>query len=150
MTIIHIFYGTESGNAEMVADDVAAALQERGFDTEIAELSDADVDSLGEKTLAVFITSTYGEGSLPETAAPFYDNLIAQRPDLTGLSFGAFGLGDSAYESFNNGIETLRAALIDLGARQLGETVKHDAAGAETASDLASSWAGTVTDLIPV
>ncbi|MGV0807977.1 flavodoxin domain-containing protein [Mycolicibacterium setense] len=150
MTTIHILYGTESGNAEMVADDVAAVLQERGFDTEIAELCDVGIESLADMTLAVFITSTYGEGSLPETAAPFYDRLVAQRPDLTGLSFGAFGLGDSAYESFNNGIETLRAMLIDLGARQLGETAKHDAGGAETASDLAFSWASVVTDLIPV
>lgn len=150
MATIHILFGTESGNAEMVADDIAAALQERGIDTTITELSDASVEDLTDMSTAIFITSTYGEGDLPETAAPFHEALLEQRPDLSGLSFGAFGLGDSGYETFNNGIETLRGALSDLGARQIGATAKHDAAGAEVASDLAAAWAGDLVELLPV
>lgn len=141
MSSIHIFYGTESGNAEMVADDVAEVLREQGFDTTIAELSDVSVADLTGLNRVVFITSTYGEGELPETAAPFFEALVDERPDLSSLSFGAFGLGDSAYETFNNGIERLRAALTGLGAYQIGETAKHDAASGEPATDLARIWA---------
>jgi MioC protein len=144
MSSIHIFYGTESGNAEMVADDVAEVLQEQGFDTTIAELSDVSVTDLTNLNRVVFITSTYGEGELPETAAPFFEALLDERPDLSGLSFGAFGLGDSAYETFNNGIERLRAALSGLGAYQIGQTAKHDAASGEPATDLARTWAASL------
>jgi MioC protein len=149
VSTIHILFGTESGNAEMVADDIAAALQGRGFETEIAELSEDVAADLADMELAVFVTSTYGEGDLPESAAPFYETLLAERPDLSGLSFGAFGLGDSVYETFNNGIDTLRGALSGLGARQIGETAKHDAASGDLASNLASSWAATLLDLVP-
>ncbi|MFI6367732.1 flavodoxin domain-containing protein [Nocardia sp. NPDC050630] len=149
MTTIHILFGTESGNAEMVADDIAATLQSEGFETEIAELSDSLVPGLADMRLAVVITSTYGEGELPESAALFHEALLRERPDLSGLSFGAFGLGDSVYETFNNGIETLHRVLIALGARQIGETAKHDAASGEPADDLASTWAGSLMDRIP-
>ena len=144
MSSIHIFYGTESGNAEMVADDVAEVLQEQGFDTTINELSDVTVADLTDLNRVVFITSTYGEGELPETAAPFFEALLDERPDLSGLSFAAFGLGDSAYETFNNGIERLRAALTGLGAYQIGETAKHDAASGEPATDLARIWSASL------
>lgn len=150
MSTIHILYGTESGNAEMVADDIADALQGKGFDTEVLELSADLVADLAGMELAVLVTSTYGEGELPESAAPFYEALLSERPDLSGLGFSAFGLGDSVYETFNDGIETLRGALSDLGARQIGETAKHDAASGEPASDLASNWAASLPDLIAV
>ncbi|WP_218780569.1 flavodoxin domain-containing protein [Rhodococcus sp. NCIMB 12038] len=149
MSTIHILFGTESGNAEMVADDIAAVLQDQGLDTEIAELSEDVVADLAGIELAVFVTSTYGEGDLPESAAPFYEALLSERPDLSRLSFGAFGLGDSAYETFNNGIDTLRHTLSGLGARQIGETAKHDAASGDPASDLASTWAALLLDLVP-
>ncbi|MBY3792987.1 flavodoxin domain-containing protein [Rhodococcus fascians] len=149
MTTIHILFGTESGNAEMAADDIAEALQGQGFDTDITELSEADTSSLAEMELAVFVTSTYGEGSLPETAEPFHHTLITELPDLSNLHYAAFGLGDSGYETFNNGIETLRAALDRLGAQQIGETAKHDAASGESVTDVASTWAQTLMSLIP-
>jgi MioC protein len=149
MPIVHVLFGTESGNAEMVADDIAASFQDQGFETVTAELTDVEVTSLAEMEVAVFVTSTYGEGELPETAAPFFDALVADRPDLTGLRFAAFGLGDSVYETFNNGIETLRTALLDLGAEQIGETAKHDAASSAPATDLATSWSGELLTLIP-
>ncbi|KQS65701.1 flavodoxin domain-containing protein [Modestobacter sp. Leaf380] len=144
MSIVHIYYGTESGNAEMVADDVAEVLQGQGLQTVIVEMADIDIADLADIERAVFITSTYGEGDLPETTAPFHDQLVEQRPDLSGLSFGAFGLGDSVYETYNNGIDTLRSTLVELGARQLGETAKHDAASGEPATDLAQEWATTL------
>ncbi|MEV6986982.1 flavodoxin domain-containing protein [Sphaerisporangium sp. NPDC051017] len=149
MTVVHVLFGTESGNAEMVADDIAAAFGDQGFETVIAELTDVEVPDLAAMEIAVFVSSTYGEGGLPETAAPFYDALMAERPDLTGLRFAAFGLGDSIYETFNNAIETIRAALLELGAEQIGTTAKHDAASTTPATDLAEAWARDLLTLMP-
>ncbi|MEU9890604.1 flavodoxin domain-containing protein [Sphaerisporangium sp. NPDC051011] len=149
MTVVHVLFGTESGNAEMVADDIAAAFGDQGFETVIAELTDVEVPDLAAMEITVFVSSTYGEGGLPETAAPFYDALMAERPDLTGLRFAAFGLGDSIYETFNNAIETIRAALLELGAEQIGTTAKHDAASTTPATDLAEAWARDLLTLMP-
>lgn len=149
MTDVHILYGTESGNAEMVAEDIAAAFGEQGFITETAELTDVEIGDLLTMKLAVFVTSTYGEGGLPESSAPFHEALVAERPDLSGMRFAAFGLGDSIYETFNNAIETVRTSLLDLGAEQVGETAKHDAASAAPATELALAWARDLLTLMP-
>ncbi|WP_327313571.1 flavodoxin domain-containing protein [Streptomyces sp. NBC_01235] len=149
MTVVHVLFGTESGNAEMVADDIAAAFGDQGFETVTAELTDVEVSDLADMHIAVFVSSTYGEGGLPETAAPFYDALMAERPDLTGVRFAAFGLGDSVYETFNNAIETLRTALLELGAEQIGTTARHDAASTTPATELAEAWARDLLALMP-
>ncbi|MET8977973.1 flavodoxin domain-containing protein [Streptomyces sp. NPDC004539] len=148
MTVVHVLFGTESGNAEMVADDIAAAFGDQGFETVTAELTDVGVSDLAAMEIAVFVSSTYGEGGLPETAAPFYDALMAERPDLTGVRFAAFGLGDSVYETFNHAIDTLRGALLELGAEQIGTTARHDAASTTPATDLAGTWAGDLLALV--
>ncbi|WP_181801105.1 flavodoxin domain-containing protein [Streptomyces shenzhenensis] len=148
MTVVHVLFGTESGNAEMVADDIAAAFGGQGFETVTAELTDVEMSDLPAMEIAVFVSSTYGEGGLPETAAPFYEALMAERPDLTGVRFAAFGLGDSVYETFNNAIETLRTALLQLGAEQIGTTARHDAASTTPATDLAEAWARDLLTLV--
>lgn len=93
-----VLYGTESGNAEMVADDVAATLEGLGWEPQIVAMDDEveRFELVGEGHV-VLITSTYGEGGLPETAAPLYEALVAERPDLSEVAFAAFGLGDSSY-----------------------------------------------------
>ncbi|MFI1705101.1 flavodoxin domain-containing protein [Streptomyces griseoruber] len=149
MTVVHVLYGTESGNAEMVADDIAAAFVDQGYETVTAELTDVEVSDLAAMQIAVFVSSTYGEGGLPETAAPFHDALLTERPDLSGVRFAAFGLGDSIYETFNNAIETIRTALLELGAEQIGTTAKHDAASTTPATELADAWARELLTLMP-
>lgn len=144
MNTLTILFGTESGNAEMVAEDVAAALADNGIEARVTGMEDYDVDELGNEKLVVLITSTYGEGELPESAAPFYEALTKSEPDLSGLRFAAFGLGDSTYETYNNGIATLIATFTDLGASQLGETGYHDADSGLPASDVAIEWASTI------
>jgi MioC protein len=141
---VTILYGTESGNAELVADDVAAALAEQGVESVLAGMEDYEVARLASEEFVIVITSTYGEGELPETATPFYEQLMGQRPRLDGFRFAAFGLGDSTYETFCNGIEILGGALRDLGATQLGQTGRHDASSGEDLSELATRWAQTV------
>jgi MioC protein len=137
---IQILFGTESGNAEMVADDISEALESRGLKNEITALDSFDVDELPEVDVAIFITSTYGDGELPMTTAPFHEALVVAEPDLGSLRFCAFGLGDRTYETYNNAITVLATTLTELGATQLGEIGRHDASGAESYTDAAVAW----------
>ncbi|WP_138464280.1 flavodoxin domain-containing protein [Poseidonocella sp. HB161398] len=136
-----ILFGTESGNSEMAADDIADFLNDNGGEAEVVAMEDYDVADLAAEGFAVVITSTYGEGELPETTQPFYDALKESRPDLSGLRFAAFGLGDSTYETYGNGIDIVAALLAELGAVQVGETGRHDAAKTVTLTDAATGWA---------
>ncbi len=67
-------------------------------------MGDYPVEDLCGQQMVILITSTYGEGDLPDTAIPFFDALKQQKPDLPSREFAAFGLGDGSYDTYNNGI----------------------------------------------
>ncbi|MNW19014.1 Cindoxin [compost metagenome] len=73
--------------------------------------------------------------------------MITQSPDLSGVEFAAFGLGDSTYETYGNGIDVVSAKLKELGATQVGETGRHDAAKGEALADVAVNW---ITETLPL
>jgi len=140
MNTATILFGTETGNAEMVADEISNTLGEFGFTGTVHNMEEYKVDDLRGQQMVVVVTSTYGEGDLPDTAIPFYDALVKNRPDLSSTRFAAFGLGDSSYDTYNNGITTLVKAVADLGATQIGETGRHDASSGIDPSDTATFW----------
>lgn len=138
---IHILYGTETGNAEMLAEDIAGEM-EAEHDVTVANLSDFEPTDFEESTLYLLVCSTYGDGELPASAQPFAEKMKVKEPDLSGVHFGIFGMGDSEYdETFNGGPKTLAELMIARGATQLGERVAHDASGPHMAEDLAFPWA---------
>ena len=78
-----------------------------------------------------------------------YQELDEHKPDLNGLKFAVFGLGDSIYdETFNHGGEIMAKKLKDLGATQVGEHGRHDAASTVKPTTQAEEWAGALTAVI--
>lgn len=140
MDTVTILFGTESGNSEMVADDISKALEDNGIKSEVFGMEDYDVSDLGAHQMVIIVSSTYGEGDLPQTALPFFNALNQVQPDLSSTRFAAFGLGDSTYDTYNLGISTLVSAFTELGATQVGETGRHDADSGLDASDVAVTW----------
>jgi MioC protein len=140
---IAVLYGTETGNAEMLAEDIASHLS--GHDTSIANLSDVRPGDLAQDTFYLIVCSTYGDGELPASAKPFGVRMQEANPDLSGVHFAVFGMGDSEYpETFNFGGKQIEAMLTGAGALMLGERVTHDASGSDMAEDLAMPWADAV------
>lgn len=138
---ISILYGTETGNAEMLAEDIQAEL-ENEHEVTCENLADVDPADLDPTCLHLLVCSTYGDGELPASAQPFAEAVEAQKPDFSGIVFGIFGLGDSEYdETFNGGPKLLAELMIAHGAAQIGERIAHDASGPDLAEDLAFPWA---------
>ncbi|GAB1381556.1 flavodoxin domain-containing protein [Pararhodobacter aggregans] len=136
---IAILYGTETGNAEMLAEDIASHLSDH--DTSVTNLSDFDPADFDRETFYVVVTSTYGDGELPASAQPFATAMDRAAPNLSGIRFAIFGMGDSEYpETFNFGGKRLEEILTGAGAERVGERVTHDASGADMADDLALPW----------
>ncbi|WP_411389764.1 flavodoxin domain-containing protein [Pseudomonas sp. MPB23] len=140
---IHVLYGTETGNAEMVADDIVDALS-ADVSIESFDMSKYSVADLSNDVFYFIVCSTYGDGELPQSAQPFFEALNRQQPNLSGLQFAVFGLGDSFYETFNRGSEIIAQALIELGAEQVGERGIHDASAGQLPADIAMPWAKAV------
>lgn len=141
---ISILYGTESGNSEMAADDINDTLQEAGYETIIYAMEKYDISKLQENEKVILISSTFGEGEFPETTIPFFEALNSNKPNLSSLEFAAFGLGDSTYENYNNAIDSLVNIFNELGAIQIGNTGKHDAAKGADLSEAVISWAQAI------
>lgn len=143
MTII-ILYGTETGNAEMLADDLSYKLA-GAHTVRVLNMDQADISIFDEDALFLIVTSTYGDGELPTSARPFHEQLSSARPDLSGKHFAVFGLGDSKYpDTFNFGGKHFEDLLTSLGARPIATRGMHDASGQELAEDMAERWLNEV------
>ncbi|GAA1292094.1 MAG: flavodoxin domain-containing protein [Brevibacterium sp.] len=137
-----ILYGTESGNAEIVAEDISDDLGDDAV--VVSDMADFDTSELVAGDFLVVICSTHGDGELPTSARPFHEELSEARPDLTGLRYSMFGLGDSSYETYSQGSEHIDRLLASLSAERVGEYGRHDAADGTLPNDDAIEWARTV------
>ncbi|MEM6984908.1 MAG: flavodoxin domain-containing protein [Pseudomonadota bacterium] len=137
---IALLYGTESGNTEMLCDDIAEALDAE-HQCEIRDLSTVSPTDFDADTFYVFLCSTFGNGDLPSNAEMFVDNLETEAPSLGHVTFCMFGLGDSVFaDTFAHGSETLLNVLLNHGAVQIGERGIHDASTGEMPEDIAIPW----------
>ncbi|MFF2084471.1 flavodoxin domain-containing protein [Nocardia sp. NPDC058176] len=134
-----ILFGSEIGTGEAVADRLADELH--AHEVSVYDMMDFDPGDLELDDFHIIVCSTYGDGDLPTGAEPFFDELDATRPDLTGLRFAVFGLGDSVYgDTFNRGGEIAAEKLAARGAVQVGEHARHDASTEIKAKDMAVEW----------
>ncbi|GAB99955.1 putative FMN-binding protein [Gordonia namibiensis NBRC 108229] len=141
-----ILYGTETGTGELVADAIADALNQH--DPSIYDMSEYAVEDLDPADFLVIVCSTYGEGELPTGAEPFAEELESVNPDLSGLRFAVFGLGDSIYDTFNRGGEIVAEMLTKRGAVQVGEHARHDNSSSIKPAKQAEEWAEGIAELV--
>lgn len=138
---ITVLYGTESGNSELIAEDLGQKLRETFDDVEVFDLQDVDPASLNPERFTIVVCSTHGEGELPNTAIAFAEAFDATPPDLTGLRYAMFGLGDTFYEeTYSQGSEHIDRRFTERGAVRVGEYGRHDASSWDLGSDLALEW----------
>lgn len=136
---IVVLFGSEMGTAENVAEAIAGELS--GYETTVFDMSEFDLADLDRHAFHIIVCSTYGDGDLPTGAEPFFEALEAQQPDLTGLRFAVFGLGDSVYGStFNQGGEIAAERLTALGGTQVGEHARHDASTEIEPTEMGREW----------
>ncbi|KAG6442567.1 hypothetical protein O3G_MSEX002457 [Manduca sexta] len=72
-------------------------------------------------SLAVFCMATYGEGDPTDNSMEFYEWIKNGDPDLTGLNYAVFGLGNKTYEHYNAVAIYLDKRLEELGATRVFE-----------------------------
>ncbi|MFW0783872.1 flavodoxin family protein [Gordonia sp. CPCC 206044] len=143
-----ILYGTETGTGELVADAISDVLAV-DHDPSIYDMSEYAVEDLTADDFLVVVCSTYGEGELPTGAEPFAEELDSVNPDLSGLRFAVFGLGDTVYgETFNRGGEIMAEMLTKRGAVQVGEHARHDASSTIKPAKQAAEWAEGIASVV--
>ena len=122
-----ILFGTETGNAEMLAHDAATAAKSAGFAADVRGMDEISVDELCEVQRLLIFCSTWGDGEQPDNAQDFFDAVSECSPsDLTGVNYGVLALGDTAFDLFCESGKEWDALLEEKGANRLVERMDCD------------------------
>ncbi|MCX8997273.1 sulfite reductase subunit alpha [Rhizobiaceae bacterium BDR2-2] len=141
---LHILYGTQTGNAERVAMDAAASARGLGLAPEVLGLDDVSMEQLAAMRHVVVVTSTYGEGEMPDNAQLFWEALSAgAAPRLEGLRFAVLALGDTGYDGFCQAGKLIDTRLEQLGATRIATRRDCDI----DYEDAAAAWLGETLPL---
>lgn len=135
-----VLFGTVTGTAEDLADELVEALEEVGMDTETVDMIDAGPNVFEEDRAVVVCIATHGDGELPTDAVDFYEAMDEERPDLGGVVFGVCGLGDSAYEDFCEAGRFMSRFLSELGAEEVIERYEIDGFVDDEVVEEARKW----------
>ena len=142
-----VLYGTESGNSELIAQDLGDKLTADGHESQVSDLQDFEPEAITTESFYIIVCSTHGDGELPNTAIDFFEKFSKFEADLSGVRYAMFGLGDSFYEeTYSQGSEHIDRRFTELGATRIGEYGRHDASSWDLPSDVALEWLPEVMD----
>ncbi len=145
---LRILYGTQTGNAEGVANDAAAAARLQGFDVMVSGLDEIELDEFAGLNHVLIVTSTYGEGEMPDNAELFWEALSASTaPRLEGVSYSVLALGDTSYDGFCQAGKLFDTRLEQLGANRLVGRVDCDIDYEAPAAEWVQSAVGSLVSL---
>ncbi len=143
MANILILVGTESGNAQMVADYLDEVLTKIGHNIEIiSEEAEAAAIDFPDREVVLICTSTHGDGELPDCLIPLYESLKADQPDLSNIRYGVIALGDQTYsQTFCQAGKDMDKIFATCGAQKVGERLEIDACTQPLPDEDAATWA---------
>ncbi len=109
MQKVGIFYGSNSGNTEEVAQQIKSLIG----NAEVHDVSSASSKDLEQYENIIFGSSTWGSGDLQDDFEHFIDTVI--KVDLSTKKIAIFGLGDSSSygDTFVNSIAHIYNAVKD-------------------------------------
>ena len=122
-----IFYGTQTGTAERLSSRLAKEAATRyDLNCLVADSDDydyADLQTLASAQPVFFLLATYGEGEPTDNAISLKQHLLGlsgKEIDLSNLTYAAFGLGSSSYQSYNAMSRDVDQVVLDAGAQRAG------------------------------
>lgn len=115
---LKIFFGSQSGNGDVLSKKIKKYANARNFDADVSELNDITLEDLSTHSHVLIVCSTFGEGEAPDNAKQFYSSLMSDSaPSMpASLHFSVCALGDSSYKYFNKVGINIYNRLQELGA----------------------------------
>merc|ERR1719453_1427166 len=123
---VTVLYGSDTGNAEVVAKNFQFELKRRGLKAKCLAFNEVDMNDLPDESKILAIVSTAGQGDMPKSAVKFWEQAepfleSAPADFLKDTKFAVFGMGDSSYVKFNESAKQIDTMFEKLGAERLQE-----------------------------
>jgi len=139
-TQLHILYGSQTGNAEALAQTAAKSARAKGLVPVVQALGDVDLDVFATMRHVLIVTSTYGEGEMPDNAQLFWDAISASTaPRLEQMHFAVLAIGDTGYDGFCQAGKFIDMRLEQLGAKRVVDRIDCDIDYEEPSSEWLNS-----------
>ena len=122
-----LIFGTETGNAEELAED--AANMAKGFDLEatVMDMEDIEPDDISTSKRLIVVCSTWGEGEQPVNAQDLYDSVEeTEEGSMEGVNFAVLALGDTAFELFCESGKEWDTILEEKGGNRVNDRIDCD------------------------
>ncbi|MBD40204.1 MAG: hypothetical protein CMB11_07510 [Euryarchaeota archaeon] len=138
-----IFFGSQTGNAEELAEKTAKMSKGMGFAPVVLDMDGFNPAQFADYKRVLIITSTWGEGDMPDNAEDLWMATNETNPPLAGVSFSVCAIGDTSYDEFcKAGIDW------DQKFAQLGATRVHDIQLCDV--DYEPVWKSWADSVLPV
>lgn len=137
---VTILFGSQTGNAQSLAEKLSNTLQTDNFQVTLSSMSDFKPNTLKKIQYLLLIVSTYGEGNPPDNAIQLHEFLRSKRAlNLDHLQYSVLSLGDSSYEFFCQTGKEFDEYLEALGATRIAPRMDCDLDFDEAAEEWLSS-----------
>lgn len=124
---ITVLYGSETGNAQSLAELLDERLTENGYTVTLSSMDAFKTKELKKVEDLFIVSATHGEGDPPDNAITFHEFLHGRKaPKLEGLRYSVLALGDESYEFFCQTGKDFDARLAELGGERLTDRVDCD------------------------
>ncbi|WP_419744281.1 assimilatory sulfite reductase (NADPH) flavoprotein subunit [Staphylococcus sp. LKG3-1] len=134
---ITVVYGSETGNAQSLAEIFADRLVEHNYTVKLTAMDEIKQKEFKKVEDLFVITATHGEGDPPDNALTFHEFIHSRKaPKLENVRFSVLVLGDESYEYFCQTGKDFDAKLLELGAERLADRQDCDL----DFDDLAEKW----------
>jgi sulfite reductase (NADPH) flavoprotein alpha-component len=124
---LSVLYGSQTGNAEFLASQIADQANAQGYAAELMSLELLTVEEAARKDRLLIVTATHDNGHMPDNAQAFWDGLgRADTPLFKGVPFAVLAIGDSMYDDFCKAGIDLDQRIGDLGGRRMSDRIDCD------------------------
>ena len=122
-----LIFGTETGNAEELAQDAANMAKAFDLEATVMDMEDIEPDDISTSKRLIVVCSTWGEGEQPVNAQDLYDAVEeTEEGSMAGVNFAVLALGDTAFELFCESGKEWDTILEEKGGNRVNDRIDCD------------------------
>jgi len=137
-----VFFGSQTGNAAGLAEKTVKRAAAYGLEGSVIDMDGYDQAKFATHKRILIITSTWGEGEMPDNAEVLWNSTCSTNPALAGVQYAVCAIGDSSYDEYCKAGHDWDQKFSSLGATSILEIKLCDV-------DFDEPWEQWVSEVLP-